>query len=243
MLTTKKSVGSLPALRLASRYPSDSSSSDSSLRYSSSSYAISDSMDDSSIVDFTRPSYKRCRSPTSYVPAIFARTWSLISIIKDDACESIKEDVLDYITADGAVDVTYETLEETSKGHRITGVDLEVTTMTKRISALERDNMRLKGMIIGVDDAYDMKWKVLMKLVTEVYCPRNEIQKMETELWNLKVKSNDLTAYNHGFQELTILQDAIRVANNLIDQKLKGYAIKNAENKRRFKSSSRDNRI
>ncbi|GKF62221.1 hypothetical protein Tco_0182275, partial [Tanacetum coccineum] len=38
------------------------------------------------------------------------------------------------------------------------------------------------------------------------------------------------------------LQDAIRVANNPMDQKLKGYAIKNAENKRRFKSSSRDNR-
>ncbi|GKF85695.1 reverse transcriptase domain-containing protein [Tanacetum coccineum] len=40
----------------------------------------------------------------------------------------------------------------------------------------------------------------------------------------------------------TRLQDAICVANNPMDQKLKGYAIKNAENKRRFKSSSRDNR-
>ncbi|GKF86968.1 hypothetical protein Tco_0254795, partial [Tanacetum coccineum] len=28
------------------------------------------------------------------------------------------------------------------------------------------------------------------------------------------------------------LQDAIRIANNLMDQKLKGYAIKKAENKR-----------
>ncbi|GKB68089.1 hypothetical protein Tco_0929501 [Tanacetum coccineum] len=35
----------------------------------------------------------------------------------------------------------------------------------------------------------------LMKLMTEVYCPRNEIQKMETELWNLTVKGNDLIAY------------------------------------------------
>nr|GEZ31822.1 putative reverse transcriptase domain-containing protein [Tanacetum cinerariifolium] len=38
------------------------------------------------------------------------------------------------------------------------------------------------------------------------------------------------------------LQDAIRIANNLIDQKLKDYAIKNAKNKRRFDSNSRDNR-
>ncbi|GJU87469.1 putative reverse transcriptase domain-containing protein [Tanacetum coccineum] len=42
--------------------------------------------------------------------------------------------------------------------------------------------------------------------------------------------------------EPTRLQDAIRVANNLMDQKLKGYATKNAENKGRFDSSSRDNR-
>ncbi|GKE28128.1 putative reverse transcriptase domain-containing protein, partial [Tanacetum coccineum] len=32
----------------------------------------------------------------------------------------------------------------------------------------------------------------------------NEIQKMETELWNLTVKNNDLTAYTHRFQELTM---------------------------------------
>nr|GFC48351.1 hypothetical protein [Tanacetum cinerariifolium] len=55
---------------------------------------------------------------------------------------------------------------------------------------------------IGVDAAYAMKWAGLMKLMTEVYCPRNEVQKMETELWNLTVKGNDLTAYIQRFQEL-----------------------------------------
>ncbi|GJS91089.1 putative reverse transcriptase domain-containing protein [Tanacetum coccineum] len=48
---------------------------------------------------------------------------------------------------------------------------------------------------IGVEAAYTMNWVELMMLMTEVYCPRNEIQKMETELWNLTVKGNDLTAY------------------------------------------------
>ncbi|GJW69362.1 hypothetical protein Tco_0123786, partial [Tanacetum coccineum] len=55
------SFGSLPTLRLASRYPSDSSSSDSSLGY-----AISDSLDDSLTATSARPSRKRCRS--SLVP-------------------------------------------------------------------------------------------------------------------------------------------------------------------------------
>ncbi|GJZ50622.1 putative reverse transcriptase domain-containing protein [Tanacetum coccineum] len=42
--------------------------------------------------------------------------------------------------------------------------------------------------------------------------------------------------------EPTRLQDAIRLANSLMDQKLKGYAIRSAKNKRKFKSNQRDNR-
>nr|GEX13107.1 putative reverse transcriptase domain-containing protein [Tanacetum cinerariifolium] len=130
---------------------------------------------------------------------------------------------------------------------------------------------------IGVDAAYAMKWAGLIELMTEVYCPRNEIQKMETELWNLTVKGNDLTAYPQRFQELillctrmvpdeedkvkrfigglpdniqgnviaanpTRLQDAIHIANQLMDKKLQGYPARSAENKRRIESNPRDNR-
>ncbi|GJR57486.1 putative reverse transcriptase domain-containing protein [Tanacetum coccineum] len=112
---------------------------------------------------------------------------------------------------------------------------------------------------IRADVAFSMSWRERVKLMTEVYCPRNEIQKMEYELWNLIVKNNDFAAYTQRFQELTMmctkmvleeedrvekfigglpdniqgnviaaeptrLQDAIRIANNLMDQKLKGYA-------------------
>ncbi|GKC82181.1 putative reverse transcriptase domain-containing protein, partial [Tanacetum coccineum] len=42
-------------------------------------------------------------------------------------------------------------------------------------------------------------------LLNKVYCLRNEVQKMETELWNLAVKGNDLTAYTRRFQELVLL--------------------------------------
>ncbi|GKC16383.1 putative reverse transcriptase domain-containing protein, partial [Tanacetum coccineum] len=58
---------------------------------------------------------------------------------------------------------------------------------------------------IGIDVAYALSWRELMKLMTEVYCPRNEIQKMETELWNLSVKNNDMAAYTQRFQELTMM--------------------------------------
>ncbi|GKE95736.1 putative reverse transcriptase domain-containing protein, partial [Tanacetum coccineum] len=42
--------------------------------------------------------------------------------------------------------------------------------------------------------------------------------------------------------EPTRLHDAIQLANSLMDQKLKGYAIRSAKNKRKFKSNQRDNR-
>nr|GEX78249.1 hypothetical protein [Tanacetum cinerariifolium] len=101
---------------------------------------------------------------------------------------------------------------------------------------------------IGIETAYAMSWEKLMKLMTEVYCPINEVQKMETELWNLVVRGNYLTAYIKRFQKLgnvitaepTKLQDSIRIANNLMDQKLKGYT-RSAKNKRRLKNNPRDN--
>ncbi|GJS80740.1 putative reverse transcriptase domain-containing protein [Tanacetum coccineum] len=101
---------------------------------------------------------------------------------------------------------------------------------------------------IRADAAFAMTWRELMKLMTEVYCLRNEIQKIETELWNLTMKGNDLTAYTQRFQKLAmlctkmVLEEDDRIANNLMDQKLKGYAAKNAENKRWFNNNPRDNR-
>nr|GEV26271.1 reverse transcriptase domain-containing protein [Tanacetum cinerariifolium] len=53
--------------------------------------------------------------------------------------------------------------------------------------------------------AYGMSWKTLMKMMTEKYCPRNEIRKLKMELWDLKVKGTDLASYTQRFQELALL--------------------------------------
>ncbi|GJR20079.1 reverse transcriptase domain-containing protein [Tanacetum coccineum] len=55
--------------------------------------------------------------------------------------------------------------------------------------------------------AYAMTWSDLKKKMTTKYCPRNEIKKVEAELWNLKVKGTDVVAYNQRFQELALLCD------------------------------------
>ncbi|GJZ74919.1 reverse transcriptase domain-containing protein [Tanacetum coccineum] len=58
---------------------------------------------------------------------------------------------------------------------------------------------------IGAEAAFSMLCRELMKLMAKVYCPINEIQKMESELWNLTVKNNDLATYTQRFKELTIM--------------------------------------
>nr|GEV50356.1 hypothetical protein [Tanacetum cinerariifolium] len=41
--------------------------------------------------------------------------------------------------------------------------------------------------------------------MTDKYCPHGEIKKLEIELWNLKVKGNDVSTYTNRFQELTLI--------------------------------------
>nr|GEZ45548.1 hypothetical protein [Tanacetum cinerariifolium] len=85
----------------------------------------------------------------------------------------------------------------------------------RQVASLERKNARFQGTMmmeraradrtIGTEAAFSMSWKELMKLTAEVYCLRNEIQKMESKLWNLTVKYNDLAAYTQRFQALTMM--------------------------------------
>nr|GEU52602.1 putative reverse transcriptase domain-containing protein [Tanacetum cinerariifolium] len=47
--------------------------------------------------------------------------------------------------------------------------------------------------------------EVLKKKMTDKYCPQGEIKKLEIELWNLKVKGNDVPTYTEWFQELALI--------------------------------------
>ncbi|GKE48319.1 reverse transcriptase domain-containing protein [Tanacetum coccineum] len=82
---------------------------------------------------------------------------------------------------------------------------------------------------VGHDAAYGMPWKTLMKMMTENYCPRNEIKKLEIELWNLVVKdgSDKVEKYIGGLpysiqgsvmaSKPKMLQEAIELARSLMD--------------------------
>ncbi|GJY67125.1 putative reverse transcriptase domain-containing protein [Tanacetum coccineum] len=55
--------------------------------------------------------------------------------------------------------------------------------------------------------AHAMPWRTLKKMMTDKYCPRGEIKKLEFEMWNLKVKGNDVVTYSQRFQELALMCD------------------------------------
>nr|GEV93601.1 putative reverse transcriptase domain, ribonuclease H-like domain, aspartic peptidase domain protein [Tanacetum cinerariifolium] len=48
---------------------------------------------------------------------------------------------------------------------------------------------------IGIEQANQITWTDLKRLLTDKYCPQTEIKKIEEELYNLIVKGNDLKPY------------------------------------------------
>ncbi|GJS14937.1 putative reverse transcriptase domain-containing protein [Tanacetum coccineum] len=70
-------------------------------------------------------------------------------------------------------------------------------------SALTCWNSHVKT--VGHDVAHAMTWTNLKKKMTDKYCPRGEIKKLESEMWNLKVKGTDVVGYNERFQELALM--------------------------------------
>nr|GEV83896.1 reverse transcriptase domain-containing protein [Tanacetum cinerariifolium] len=125
-------------------------------------------------------------------------------------------------------------------------------------------------------DGYSMTWEVLKKKITDKYCPQDKIKKQEIELWNLKVKGNDVPTYTERFQELSLicikfvanetkkinkyisrlpdniyrsvksskpktLDETIELAKDFMDQKLRTYAERQTNNKKKADDLSINN--
>ncbi|GJR12132.1 hypothetical protein Tco_0794784 [Tanacetum coccineum] len=99
-------------------------------------------------------------------------------------------------------------------------------------------------MTVGHDVAYAMTWIDLKKKMTDKYCPRVEIKKLEAELWNLKVKESDkIKRYVGGLPDMIhrsvvaskpkIMQEAIEIATELVDNKIYTFVERQTENKRK----------
>nr|GFC89564.1 hypothetical protein [Tanacetum cinerariifolium] len=64
-------------------------------------------------------------------------------------------------------------------------------------------NKRTKAM--GIEAANNTPWSEVKKWMTEEFCPRSVIQRMEQELYNLRMKGMDIDGYTNRFHELALL--------------------------------------
>ncbi|GJT04928.1 hypothetical protein Tco_0839390 [Tanacetum coccineum] len=95
---------------------------------------------------------------------------------------------------------------------------------------------------VGHDVAYAMTWTDLKNKLTDKYCLRGEVKKLEAELWNLKNR-NKCKRYVSGLPNMIhgsvvaskpkTMQEAIEIATELMDKKIHTFAERQTENKRK----------
>ncbi|GJU59668.1 putative reverse transcriptase domain-containing protein [Tanacetum coccineum] len=100
---------------------------------------------------------------------------------------------------------------------------------------------------VTLDIAHATPWSDFKAMFIRKYCPRNEVKQMENELWNLKVKGTNLTAYNQRFQELILLcpenvdlHEAIEMAQGLMYQVVQELG-ENSGDKRKWNGNHYNN--
>nr|GFA55570.1 hypothetical protein [Tanacetum cinerariifolium] len=129
---------------------------------------------------------------------------------------------------------------------------VKFATCTLHSVALTWWNTHVKT--VGHDAAYGMPWKTLMKMMTDKYCPRNEIKKLEMELWDLKrmfsEESDKIKKYIRGLPDMIhgsvvaskpkTMQEAVEITTELMDKKILTFAERETGSKRKFENTSRN---
>nr|GEV43116.1 hypothetical protein [Tanacetum cinerariifolium] len=62
-----------------------------------------------------------------------------------------------------------------------------------------------EGVTVTLEVAQVLPWKTLKKMMTDKYCPRGKIKKLETKMWELKTKCTNVIGYSRRFQELALM--------------------------------------
>nr|GFC14337.1 hypothetical protein [Tanacetum cinerariifolium] len=128
---------------------------------------------------------------------------------------------------------------------------VKFATCTLLAGALTWWNSHIR--IVSNDAAYVMTWIELKKKMAEKYCPRNKMKKIETEFGNLEVQeeSDRVERYIGGLPDTIhrsvaaskpkTMQEATKMATELMDKKIRIYVERQAANKRKFEDTSQNN--
>ncbi|GJR59032.1 putative reverse transcriptase domain-containing protein [Tanacetum coccineum] len=119
--------------------------------------------------------------------------------------EFLKCKPLDFKGTEGVVGLTrwFEKMEYVfSISNCTTASQVKFATCTLQDDALTWWNSHVKT--TTPEAAHDIPWATLKKMMTDKYCPRGEIKKIETEMWNLSPKGTDVLAYSRRVQQLAL---------------------------------------
>ncbi|GJS19886.1 putative reverse transcriptase domain-containing protein [Tanacetum coccineum] len=159
---------------------------------------------------------------------------------------------LNFKGTEGVVELT-QWIEKMETVFRISNCSVEnqikFSTCTLLGNALTWWNSHVRT--VGNDIAYAMTWTELKKKITDKYCPRTEIKKLEVELWELKVKeSNKIEKYVCGLPDMIhrsvvaskpkTMQEATEMAIEVMDKRIRTFADRQTESKRKFEDTSRN---
>ncbi|GJV97050.1 putative reverse transcriptase domain-containing protein [Tanacetum coccineum] len=120
--------------------------------------------------------------------------------------------------ADRVEDVGYVRALQASEHRMMTSIEevnLRIDVVRGQMTAYETelherqrakdDEVRQMMRIHVLEARAQIDMGTLKKKLTDKYCPKGEIKKLEIELWNLRVRGNDVAAYTQRFQELALM--------------------------------------
>nr|GEX49062.1 putative reverse transcriptase domain-containing protein [Tanacetum cinerariifolium] len=89
---------------------------------------------------------------------------------------------------------------------------------------------------LGFEVANGKPWVEVKKMMIDEFCPIEEVQRLEDELRHLKLRDTNIAAYT---ERPTMLNEAIRMAHTLMEQKIQAKNERIAEsNKRRWENNN-----
>ncbi|GJS87918.1 reverse transcriptase domain-containing protein [Tanacetum coccineum] len=144
------------------------------------------------------------RTSTSETPAITLAT--IQQLIKNGIAAALEAQATTTASTEGAIDLIrwFERTESVfSRSNCAEENKVTFANGTLTDDALSWWNSYAQP--IGIDQANQITWTELKRLLTNKYCPRTEVKKMEDEFYNLAVKGNDLKTYIRRFQESAFL--------------------------------------
>ncbi|GJW10289.1 reverse transcriptase domain-containing protein [Tanacetum coccineum] len=141
------------------------------------------------------------RTSTSETPTITLA--AIQQLINDGISSTLKAQAASMTRAVGLIHWFKRTESVFSRSHYAEENKVTYATGTLTDDSLSWWNSYAQ--LIGIDQANQITWIELKRLLTNKYCPRTEVKKMEDEFYNLVVKGNDLKTYIRRFQELAVL--------------------------------------